>query len=256
MPRRLVLGAAAAAALALVIAAACGEVSTNPTAPVAIELYPPPLPSVVVGDSMRDSTGAVVGLRAYVFNGKNDTIPGAAVRFLALDSTHLIGLDSVLGTIAAYDTGQVLVYAGIGGLQSIPDTIIVVDTPAVMVHVDSLVDTLAYTFNGRDTSQSLRVRLLHLPDSVAVRRYLVRYTFVYPEGYDNTDSTNVQLVNLAGTASTVDTTDATGSTNRALRITPFTHPVTDSLVLDVSATAPGGGPAGSPVRYVVHVSVQ
>src|SRR6185437_8149452 len=141
---------------------------------------------------------------------------------------------------------------------SIADTIAVVDTPSVMLAEDSSRDSVDYSFaNGlRDTTITLRVRLLHLPDSVPVPTYAVHYTIVHPSPYDNTDSTNAQLVKLGGTVGQlVDTTDANGSTNVGLRITPFTHAFNDSIVVQVSASAPGGLPAGSPITYVRRINI-
>src|SRR6185437_10057756 len=150
-----------------------------------------------------------------------------------------------------------LVVATAAGLQSIPDTIAVVDTPSVMLPQDSSRDSVDYSFAGgmRDTVLTLRVRLLHLPDSAAVPDYLVHYTILHPSPFDNTDSTNVQLVNPAARAELVDTTDATGTTQLGLRITPFTHAFNDSIVVEVRATAPGGLPSGSPVRYVRRINI-
>lgn len=242
---------------AFVLVLGCTEVGTNPDVPVAIQLFPPPAPAMVVGDTMRDSTGAAAPLRAVVFNSNNDSIPGAPIRFLALDTLGRIALDTATGLVVGNDTGQVPVVALVGSLQSTPDTIVVVDTPSVMLAVDPTLDTLIYTFSPRDTLLPLRVRLLHLPDSAAIRHYRVRYTFVYPQGYGNTDTTKAQLVTAARVASTVDTTDATGGTNRFLHVAPFTLPLTDSVILDVTAVGPGGGVVtGGPVRYVVHLRIQ
>lgn len=254
MSRLRVLGLVAAAVLGV---AACDEVGTNPSAPVAIELAPPGLPSVIVGDTLRDSTGAAAPLRVTVFNYKNDTIAGVPVTFLALDTTGSVSVSESTGVVVGHRLAQVLVVATAGGLQSIPDTIVVVDTPSVVLNVDSLRDTIDYSFAGglRDTTVLLRVRVLHLPDSVPVPRYIVRYTIAYPAGLDNTDSTNVQLVNPSGVGVLVDTTDATGTTKLGVRVTPFTHPFADSMVVEARAAAAPGMPALGVLRYVLQVNV-
>ena len=46
-------------------AAACTEVGSDPSAAVAIELAPTQLPSLVVGDSLRDSTGRADAIIAH-----------------------------------------------------------------------------------------------------------------------------------------------------------------------------------------------
>ncbi len=252
------LRAAGIAFLIAAAAAACNEVGTNPNTPVAIQLDAPASPSVLLGDTLRDSLGHAAPLHVIVFNYKNDSIGGIPVSFLAVDSTGAVTVDPALGVVVGHALAPgVLVVATAAGLQSIPDTIAVVDTPSVMLAEDSARDSVDFSFAGglRDTVLTLRVRLLHLTDSVAVPRYAVRYTIVHPAPYDNTDSTNVQLVKNQTIAQLVDTTDATGSTNLGLKLTPFTHAFNDSLVVQVSATGPGGLPAGSPVTYVRRINV-
>ncbi|MGH7647351.1 MAG: hypothetical protein ACREND_04490 [Gemmatimonadaceae bacterium] len=252
------LRAAGVALLIAAVAAACTEVGTNPNTPVAIQLDAPASPSVILGDTLRDSLGVAAPLHVTVFNFKNESIPGIPVSFLAADSTHSVSVDSTLGIVVGHAlVGRVLVVATALGLQSIPDTIAVVDTPSVMIPQDSARDSIDFSFAGglRDTALTVRVRLLHLPDSAAVPDYLVRYAIVHPAPFDNTDSTNVQLVNPASQPEVVDTTDATGTTALSLRITPFTHAFNDSIVLEIRATAPGGLPSGSPVRYVRRINI-
>lgn len=251
---------AVAAAMGVSAAIACTKVGTEPTVAVAIESFAPPLPSVVVGDTMRDTSGSVAPLKAIVYNSSGDTIPDAPIHFLALDSLHKVSLDTTTGIVVGRDTGQTRIIAHVGSLQSEPITVTVVLPPTAMIPLDSLVDTLDYTIDfatGRDTLQNLRVRLVHVAgtDTIAVPSYLVRYAFEYPAGYDNSDSTKVQLVN--GTSrkpSLLVTTGPDGSTSQALRITPFATPDTDSVVVSAVAGQPGGPSA--PIRFVVHYTIQ
>lgn len=248
------------AAIGAAAALACTKVGTEPTVPVAIEAFAPPLPSVVVGDTMRDTSGNVAPLRATVYNSKGEPIPDAPIHFLALDSLHRITLDTATGIVVGRDTGQTRIVAHVGSLQSQPTTLTVVLAPTAIMPLDSLVDTLNYTIDfttGRDTLQNLRVRLVHVTgtDTIDVPSYLVRYQFEYPVGYDNSDSAKVQLVNGASRKpALLVTTGADGSTNQALRITPFAAPDTDSVVVSARAAQPGG-PA-TPIRFVVHYTIQ
>lgn len=251
---------AIAAAIGVTAAAACTKVGTEPSVAVAIESFAPPLPSVVVGDTMRDTSGNIAPLRATVYNSSGEPIPDAPIHFLALDSLHRITLDTSTGIVVGRDTGQTRVVAHVGSLQSQPIMLTVVLPPTAIIPVDSLVDTLNYTIDfttGRDTLQNLRVRLVHIAgtDTIPVPSYLVRYDFLYPAGYDNTDSTKVQLVNGASrNPSLLVTTGTDGSTNQALRITPFAAPDTDSVVVAARAAQPGGPP--TPIRFVVHYTIQ
>jgi hypothetical protein len=248
------------ASIAAIGALACTKVGTNPTVPVAIEFFGPPLPSVIVGDSMRDTSGNAVPLRATVFNSDDQPIPDAPIHFLALDSLGRVELDTTTGTLVGRDTGRVRVIAHVGSLQSQPITLTVVQPPTAIIPLDPLVDTLNFVIDfttGRDTLQNMRVRLIHVSgtDTVSVPSYLVRYTFEYPPGFNNADSTKVQLVDAASRkASLFATTGADGSTNQAIRITPFATPDTDSVIVAARA-AQSGGPA-APIRFVLHYTIQ
>ena len=251
---------AVAAVMGAAGALACTKVGTGPSVPVAIEVFAPPLPSVVVGDTMRDTSGNAAPLRATVFNSDDQAIPDAPIHFLAIDSIRHVTLDTITGIVVGRDTGRARIIARVGNLQSEPITVTVVQPPTAIIALDPLVDTLNYTIDfttGRDTLQNLRVRLIHVAgtDTVSVPSYLVRYTFEYPAGYDNGDSTRVQLVDASSRkASLLVTTGVDGSTNQALRITPFATPDTDSVIVAAHAAQPGG-PA-TPIRFVVHYTIQ
>lgn len=238
---------------------ACTKVSTDASAPVAIELRPPAMPSVLRGDVMRDEAGDTARLQAVVFNAHNDTIPAAPVQFLVIDTTGKITVDQSTGIVTGRDTGSAMVIAVVTGLQSIPDTIAVVDTPTTLLQLDTLPDSLRFTFTGRDTVRTLRVRILHVSgtDTVPVPRVLVRYAFAWPQGVDNTDSLAVQLVDDARRASLVDTTDATGTASRSLRIAATARAFSDSVVVVASPAGPPGTPvSGKTIRFLTHVTIQ
>jgi hypothetical protein len=264
--RRLWRGWLACAGLAIAGVVACNEVGTNPSSPVSITLLPLPVPSLTVGDSLRDSTGRAVPLRAIVFNTRDDTIPDAPVRYLALDPLHRVALDPVTGNIVGQDTGQVKIVAAVGALQTQPLTITIVEPPTALVAQTKLVDTLDYTrtfgIGARDTLFGLSVKLVHVKgaDTIPVSSYLVRYAFEHPAGYSNTDSTKIQLVNANRRASLIDTTgigSVAGVSTRYLRITPAAATATDSVILLVSAALPNATPVpGSPVRFVVHYTIK
>jgi hypothetical protein len=242
-------------------AAACTEVGSDPQAPVAIELKPPSSPAILRGDTLRDSTGAAVPLTALVYNAQGDVISGAPVQFLEIDSVPRLTLDATTGIVIGNDTGQALVVVSAGSLQSIPDTLVVVDTPTVAIQVDTPPDTLVYTFSptAGDTLVPLGVRAVHVADvdTAAVRRIVVRYSFVHPAVPNDSDSTHVQLVDEARRASLSDTTDATGLASRSIRISPFTIPFSDSVVVRADIRRPDGTDVpGSPIVFRMFVTVQ
>jgi len=254
----------------LAIAAACSEVSHDPNAVLSLELVPAQLPSIVVGDSIHDTTGAVDSLRAVAFNAQGEPVPTAPIRYLSIAGRHLVSVDSVSGQVVGLKTvdtardtlggitsitTRALIIAQVGKLQTVPDTIYVVELPDSLVPLDSTHYSLDYTRGTQPDTLSLPVKLLHLP-SDTVPHYRLEYAFTYPLPHDNTDPSKVQLVGLAGIPQLVDTTTLAGLSTLALRATFFTDTVTDSLGVDVSAFTPEHVPVpGSPLHFVIQLHI-
>lgn len=254
----LALGLAAAASAG---AAACTDVGTDPNAPFAIELAPQPFPSIVLGDSLRDSAGQVIGLHAIVFNAQGDTIPGAPVRYYAIDTVPRIAIDSITGALVALDTGLARVVARIGSLQSVIDTVLVVPAPTALLAISPLRDTVQYDFfrtaGQRDSLISLGVRLVRVAgtDTIAVPSYLVRYRFAYPDTVTNVDPRGLLITDLGEHPALVDTTGGDGAAARFLLLSGHTLPYADSVVIVARAVGPAGQPQPDSVRYVVQLTV-
>jgi hypothetical protein len=259
---RATLGVAAAAAIA---AAACTEVGSDPSAAVAIELDPTTLPSIVIGDSLRDSTGRAVTLAARAFNSQNSVIPDAPLRFLAIN-TGVVAVDSVTGYVVGQKVGEADVVASVGGLQS----------ERILVHVTLRPDTVFADTALRQTMQvslvsasaassgSLSVRVGHdtvisgKDTTVGVQHYLVRYRIVTPTGdtVSTSDTTRVLLYNSdrGGRASTVDTTDVNGLASRFVRISTAVRTIPDSVVVAANVSRPDATPLpGSPVLFTIRI---
>jgi hypothetical protein len=250
-------------AAALLLAAAgisCGESKTGPDVPLSIQFNPPELPSMLVGEELHDTLGNIDSLHAIVFNSSGDTIQNGSVRFVRADTTHIVTIDSVTGHVIASDTGSARVVAQAGSLQSPPETLFVVQTPTTFTNVTALDDTLTFTPVRTDTLFPLSV-LLKSGDA-PVNHYRVEYRFVYPEALNVEDSTQILLTDENRKFSLVDTT-GTGTTavggvaTRSLRITPFTHFTSDTVVVEARAFLPDHTPvSGSPLRFKVLVQIQ
>lgn len=240
----------------------CSEFGTDPDAAVAIEIDPVELPAIVVGDSLRDSSGQVVSLSARAFNSSNDVISDAPIRFYILD-TGIVTVDSITGRIFGRRSGQATVIASIGGLQSERITIRVTLRPDTLFGLDSLRRSMPFSLQGATNSGDLRVFLGHdsltvggADTSVAVPNYLVRFRIAAPTGDSAsvTDTTRVVLTNEADRPSVVDTTDAQGVAARRLRFSAAVRIVPDSVVVEATATRPDNSLVpGSPVRFVVQI---
>ncbi|MEP7066387.1 MAG: hypothetical protein ABI889_10170 [Gemmatimonadota bacterium] len=240
--------------------ASCGDSKTGPNVPLSIEFNRPQLPSIVVNDQLRDTLGNVDSLRATVFNASGDTISDAGVRYVRADTTHIVTIDSVTGHVTANDTGTARVVAQAGSLQSPPETLFVVQSPTSFTNVSPLDATLAYTPVRTDTLLALSVALQ--AGTNGVNHYRIEYRFVYPAALNTADSTQVLLTDENRKFSLVDTTSTGGSAvagaaTRYLRITPFTHFTTDTVVVEARAFLPDHTMVtGSPLRFKVHVQIQ
>jgi len=250
----------AAIALAAVAAgASCGEGKTGPNDPLSIEFNAPQLPSMVVGDQLRDTLGNIDSLRAILFNASGDTIQNGPVRFIRADTTHIVTIDSITGHVMATDTGEARVVAQASSLQSPPETLFVVEAPNIFANVTALNDTLTFTPVRTDTLYPLSVSVK--AGTTPINRYRVEYSFIYPAALNVADSTQVLLTDESKKFSLVDTTGTgssiSGAATRYLRISAFTHFTTDTVVVEAPAFLPDHTPVpGSPLRFKVLVQIQ
>ena len=258
MWRRLMVGALTVLGAAAV---SCVEGKTGPNVPLAIEFHSPQLPSMVVGDSLRDTLGNVDSLVAIVFNSTGDTLHDAP-RYVHADTTHIVNIDSISGKAFALDTGQARVVAQASSLQSPPETLFVVPAPTQFANITALLDTLQFTPVRADTLFALSVSLA--AGTLPVNHYRVEYSFIYPADLNAGDSTRVLLTDENRKFSLVDTTSIStsgttavaGVATRFLRISPFAHNFNDSVVVEARAFLPNHTPvSGSPVRFKVLVQI-
>src|SRR5206468_1510565 len=91
------------AALLLIVGAlsavACIDMSA-PSGPATISVLLLPSPSVVAGDTMRDSAGVVAPLRVIAYDANSTPIPGAIAQFFLTDTTatgHIANSDLLVG---------------------------------------------------------------------------------------------------------------------------------------------------------------
>lgn len=229
----------------------CTDVSGSSTSVLSIQFDTLPSPSVVVGDTLRDTTGAVIRPVVHAFNFKGAEILPTPVFFLSPDSG--ITVDSVTGIVVgdSLRSSPARIVATVGRLQAIqkvnltlrPDTIFAKNA------FDSLVYSISDT--TKDVSPMLTVMLRHgvAPNDSAVPFYIVSFTIV-----SQPDPLLGELVNDGGTAAHVDTTDATGIAGRKIRLHPLhlsSATQVDSIVVNATARYHGAVVKGSPVRLVL-----
>lgn len=254
---------------AVAVAGACTDVPTG-TAPVAISLQLP-APAVARGDTLRDSTGAVAPLHAFVYNSSSDTIPDAAVRYYVLDAGTAIAVDSVTGLVTADTTSGIVdsarVIAVVGGLQTATLVIHAVPAPDSVRALDLAPDTIRYTGAGaRDSSRSLRVQLLHRAPAgsadTVVARWIVRYQLTRADAQRTPIApldTLLYLADDAGRRSRADTTDASGIAGRRVRVDlrRLQDPTySDSVIVSATVRARAGTPLPGETTLVWTVYIR
>jgi hypothetical protein len=266
----------AAVVVALAVASACTDVSTDPEAITAIGFETVPAPGVVLGDTLRDTTEAVVPLSAQAYNVRGEVIADAPMTFTAVDRGLTIDPDGlVIGDSIRANPARVVASTE-GGLQSATRTIDIILRPDVVQALPIADDTIRPgTSEASRLSQAMRVQVLHRdPDAPAdsmVRSYLVRYSIVYPLVLPG-DVNRAYVSDSSGRALRVDTTDARGIASRVIRLGPcgievpqvpseppsgtcgteITQP--DSVVVNVTVVYRPDHPVlGSPVRIVLRV---
>jgi hypothetical protein len=229
--------------------AACTDVSGSSTSVLSIVFDSLSAPSVVVGDTLRDTTGAVILPVVHAFNFQGGEIIPAPVFFLSPDSG--VTVDSATGIVVgdSLRSTPARIVATVGTLQAVQN-IDVTLRPDLVQAVNAL-DSLQYspTDSTLNVSRQLQVKLTHgvAPNDTVVKSYIVSFTIVA-----QSDPQLGVLVNDAGKASVVDTTDATGIAGRMIRVHPLLLTSTvDSIVVNATAKYRGVQVNGSPVRLVL-----
>ena len=231
------------------LAAACTDISGSSTSILSITFDSLSAPSVVVGDTLRDTTGAVVRPVVHAFNFQGEEIIPAPVFFLSPDSG--ITVDSATGIVVgdSLRSTPARIVATVGILQAIQNVDVTL-RPDFAQAVNTL-DTLQYSpiDTTLNVSPQLQVKLTHglAPNDSVVKSYIVSFAIVA-----QSDPQLGELVNDAGKASVVDTTDASGIAGRKIRLHPvFLKSAVDSIVINATAKYRGVQVNGSPVRLVL-----
>ena len=240
-------------ALLSLAAFACSDVSGSSTSVLSIQFDSLAAPSVVVGDTLRDTTGAVIVPVVHAFNFKGDEIIPVVVRFQSPDSGVVV--DSVTGIIVgdSLRSTPARIVATVGSLQAIQRVDLTL-RPDLLAAVNGR-DSLSYSLldTTLNVSSQLTVKLTHgvAPDDSVVKSYIVSFAIV-----SQSNPNLGELVNDAGKPSVVDTTDTNGVAGRAIRLHPvFLSSATtvDSIIVNATSKFRGTQVSGSPVRLVLIV---
>jgi hypothetical protein len=236
------------AGVALLILA-CVDIPTGSGSVLSFQFDPLPSPSVVLGDSLRDTLGVARPIPYKAFNYSGDEITDATVRFSPLGRG--IRVDSIKGFVIG-DSVQSAAKI-VARLKEFTNTVSI----AVTLRPDTAIgsnsrDSLSYTLTDTlNVSPGVGVKLIHgkVAGDSAVASYLVSFRIV--------SQSNAALARLVGEnnqPSSVDTTDAAGVASRKIRIdvTKITNPV-DSVIVEAVAKYRGAPVRGTPARLVVRL---
>jgi hypothetical protein len=211
-------------------------------------------PSVVVGDTLRDTLGVIQPLHATAYNINDDTLATYPIRYRALDPG--ITVDSLTGIVVGDSLvgHSIRIVADAGGLQTQALTLVVIPVPDTVVTVtEDARDSLLYSLfdSTKNVSAPLTLQVLHHSATTLdpVPSYIVSFAIQSP-----TDTLLAQLVGDNGQTSFVDTTDANGQAGRRIRIRPAAlSSTTDSVVVLGTVKYRGVPIVGSPIRFVLQV---
>ena len=232
------------------LATACTKIPTDASAVLSLALDSLPAPAVVLGDTLRDSTGRAAPIRATAYNFQGTVISNAPLTFAALDRG--VTIDKVTGFAIGDSLRQTpaRILISLGSLQAIRtlDVTLRPDTVRAVNGRDSLQYSLTDTTKNFSPALSLKVLHSLVADSV-VKSYVVGFAVVSPA-----DTLLARLVNDAGGPSRTDTTDAGGIASRRIRLNPARLvALTDSIIVNASVKYRGAHIRGSPVRMVLKV---
>jgi hypothetical protein len=241
------------------ITGSCTDVSTAPTKAVAIAFDSLPYPSVVTGDTLRDSLGRVAPLHALAFNSAGALIVNPAITYIALDTGLTIDPTGIV--TAQIRNGLVRVVASMNGLQSVLNTIAVSRRPDSVVATGDTNVTLAYTIPdsaAANVTPLLGVRVATRDTSGGItgtQGWLVSYqTFWHGLALSQSDTTVLSLWDDGTRLTALDTTAADGSAGRRLRVRSLlllpTKP--DTFFVKATVNYRGAAVPGSPVVFVIR----
>lgn len=236
--------------LACAMALACVEIPTGEDDLLSFQFDPLASPSVVVGDSLRDSLGVATPLSITAFSYDGTPVSGVQARFRALDTR--VRVDSVTGFVIGDSVGTtariVAAVADVAGLILLP----VVLRPDTVVGSNDR-DSLSYslTDTAANVSNAIGVRVLHGPAAAdsAVASFRVTFDILSPA-----DTAAARLVDASGRRSNADTTDASGIAARRVKVdVSRLVAVIDSVIVNASVKYRGAHVRGSPMRLVLKL---
>lgn len=247
-------------ALGIAALAGCLELNTDPDVPFVIEFDSLPWPSLLSGDSMRDSLGVVRPLAVKAYNTDGDLVNGTSTAWFVLDTGATVDTDGIMTTTRR--DGSVRVLGSVGGLQSPQRIIRVARRPDTLFTSQDTLVPFTYTLPDASTNLTPTMTVnLRTTDTIGgfapgVQGWIVRWRAVH-EG-DTLDLNDVSMVTLqtsGGSRAAQDTTTTDGTSVRRLRIWANTLTSSiDSFYVVAESRLHGVAVPGSPIIFKVKVA--
>lgn len=245
-------GTAAALLLAL---GGCLELSSPGGGVFTVSEVRLPFPSVVVGDSLRDTLGVAQRLRIVGLTASGDTVDDVPT-WVALDRGIRITAEGfVIGDSirqGARIVGQV------GGLQAPPVTLSVVPAPVEARTDQALRPVTNWTRPLGDTthvaSASMNVRVLAAGESSpGVSGWIVSFAILRQPAPTANGDPSVYLAESVNRRTSIDTTDANGNASRLVVLRPVGASTTgaDTVIVQATVRYRGQQLSGSPIQFTV-----
>jgi hypothetical protein len=240
--------------------AGCTDVGTNPNAIVAVRFDGSAYPSIVAGDSLRDSLGTIQPLQAVGLNYKNEPVEGAPFVFSSPDTIlRMFASGVVFARGRKADGVPARVFAAVQALQSQPDSLFVVPR-ADSIAAGKTVDTVPVSTEGTGVTAADSLPFFVRGDTVAgapkvaVPAWLVSFQLRYKGTLLAPNDTSVAYT-FVTTATTpprrlpsfIDSTDASGRVSRQVVIQQISAGLAEDTIFIV-ATARPRKPGAAPLR--------
>ena len=252
------------ATLGAVIGIACVDMSA-PKGPASISVLQLPSPSVVIGDVMRDSTGAPAKLGVIAYDANGTPIADIVPQFFITDTAPVAHFDAS-GTLVGDKAGTVRIIGQVSSLQTPPVSVPVTAAPTKIARAGTTTDTIRAPL-AVDTLQrgkSAAAVLVTGADAAGSQGFIVRYTLQYaPAKLDTSKAAAVFLADDSGKPSTADTTDGSGRASRDVVVIGRlladqalkSGQRIDSAVVVAQTSYKGALVSGSPVQLVFPIKV-
>jgi len=257
--RRLVVGLVMCAAAAV----ACIDMSA-PKGAASISLLQLPSPSVVRGDTMRDSLGNVAPVTVTSYNVNGEPIPEIPFETFVLDTmfrahftlTHLLLGDKL---------GNVTVVGQASGVQTLTVNVPVTVRPTTLLRGPKDPDDTLRAPAGSDSATSpghvLLKTIVKGAGDTTVQGIIVHYRLTKTLPSSSNTVPSVFISDAALKPMSADTTDAQGNAGKR-QVTVFTRLLTgpvltqpDSVVVEATASYKGAPLTGAPLRIAIPVKV-